>query len=235
MKVYARQVAPDYQESPLFIDGLFPDNIVVAGNQDYKRHTIPAFDQIATHFDEMAGEWEDTNFYYQYDGNGKYTKVKKKPDCTIAELLRDYDFIREDGKAWSNRQKHEWRTLLESGAGADDDKTMLSCLSLITGKDWNCGVIRGCCQSDWNYIYYPTDEWTTEDIKAFETEYFNTGSEWLTYYEDEPEKEGCCIYCHSCEYEEIKKEIASAEGVEQSEVVLYAFKGWNKAAQYEAV
>ena len=39
MKVYARQISPEYQESPLFIgDEFFPDNIAVFGNRDYVEH-----------------------------------------------------------------------------------------------------------------------------------------------------------------------------------------------------
>lgn len=54
MKIYARQIAPEHQESPLFYDDMFPDNIIVSGNRNYKARTIPAFDQINRYFDEMA-------------------------------------------------------------------------------------------------------------------------------------------------------------------------------------
>lgn len=39
MKIYARQINPEYQESPLFMgDEFFPDNIAVCGNCDYRSH-----------------------------------------------------------------------------------------------------------------------------------------------------------------------------------------------------
>ena len=34
MKVYARQIAPEYQESPLFLgDEFWPENVLVYGNR----------------------------------------------------------------------------------------------------------------------------------------------------------------------------------------------------------
>lgn len=75
MKIYARQIAPEYQESPLFYEDMFPDNMIVSGNRHYKEHTTPTFDQINRYFDEMAGAWEDANFYYQYSGNGRSAVV----------------------------------------------------------------------------------------------------------------------------------------------------------------
>lgn len=39
MKTFARQISPEYQESPLFLgEDFFPDNIAVCGNRDYREH-----------------------------------------------------------------------------------------------------------------------------------------------------------------------------------------------------
>ena len=46
MKIYAKQVSTEYQENPIFIDGLFPDNIAVCGNRDFKEHTTEIFDRV---------------------------------------------------------------------------------------------------------------------------------------------------------------------------------------------
>lgn len=43
MKIYAKQVNPEYQESPIFYDGCFPDNIAVCGNRDFNRHCPEIF------------------------------------------------------------------------------------------------------------------------------------------------------------------------------------------------
>ena len=231
MKIYAKQINPAYQESPLFYDNMFPENIVVSGNNKYIDHTIPAFDKIIQYFDEMANAWEEANFYYQYNSNGEYIKTKKRPDYTISELLRDYGFMREDGKPWNNHQKHEWKLLFEDGAGADEEETILSCLRLITGKMWECKQIAGCAQGEWNYIYYPVDEWSKAALEAFEAEYFNTGSEWIIDEGDfKPEENdpdeisGYSIYCASWNEEGIKQEIADFEGVDIDDVILFPFE-----------
>ena len=44
--VYAKQIAPEYQESPLFLNGCFPDNIILTGNRQFNSHTTPEYDKI---------------------------------------------------------------------------------------------------------------------------------------------------------------------------------------------
>lgn len=46
---------------------------------------------------------------------------------------------------------------------------------------------------------------------------------------------GCSVYCTSGSEEGIRKEIADAEGFDPADVVLYAFEGWSRTAQYEEV
>lgn len=44
--IYARQIAPEWQESPIFLDGMFPENIVVTGNRDYISRTTAEYDRV---------------------------------------------------------------------------------------------------------------------------------------------------------------------------------------------
>lgn len=119
MKIYAKQVSPEYQESPLFIEGCFPDNIILTGNRDYDSHTTPEFDQISNYFEDMAGTWENDRFFFQWNGAG-YDKITKKPEYTLQELLTEYGFTRPDGKPWTTKQRHEWRLLMEREELDDD-------------------------------------------------------------------------------------------------------------------
>lgn len=176
MKIYAKQVNPEYQESPLFIDGFFPDNIILTGNRDFNSHTTPEFDQINSHFEDMAGTWENDRFFFQWNGAG-YDKIAKKPDYTLQELLTEYGFSRPDGKPWTTKQWHEWRLLMEREELDDDG--IIKALQLLTGKAWKAFTIRGCCQSDWQSGFCPVSEWSREALEAFEAEYFNTGTEWI--------------------------------------------------------
>ena len=71
MKIYAKQISPEYQESPLFLgDEFWPEGIILDGNRDYQSRTIPAYDDIKRYFDEMAEEWENDGCYYTYNVKG---------------------------------------------------------------------------------------------------------------------------------------------------------------------
>ena len=52
-----------------------------------------------------------------------------------------------------------------------EDEIICSVLSIVDGRKWDYEPIHGSCQSDWNEIYYPVDEWSEDAIKQFETEY----------------------------------------------------------------
>ena len=236
MKIYAKQVSPEYQESPLLIEGCFPDNIILTGNRDYNSHTTPEYDQINSHFEDMAGTWENDRFFFQWNGAG-YDKIAKKPDYTLQELLTEYGFSRPDGKPWTTKQRHEWRLLMEREELDDDG--IIKALQLLTGKAWKAFTIRGCCQSDWQSGFCPVSEWSREALEAFEAEYFNTGTEWIIHDEDgEPESpeeiNGYSVYCHGWNSDQIRKEIADAAGeTDPAAVVLYEFTGWSRSPEYK--
>lgn len=232
MKVYAKQVAPEYQESPLFIDGFFPEDIAVCGNRDYKEHCPEVFERIYTVLSvgELAEVLEDCNGWKDWYKN-------------ITEVITDY--LPPEKAKYSTRDIGALKKLVLQYAECsrrEEDSILCAVLSIVTGQEWDCRIIRGCCQSDWNYIYYPVANWSRGALEAFEIEYFNTGSEWII---DEgkfdPENDipsninGYSVYCTSWNDEGIKKEIADSEGVDPADVVLYAFEGWNRTAQYREV
>lgn len=234
--LYAKQVAPEYQESPLFMgEDFFPDNIILTGNRDYNAHTTPEFEQISRYFEEMAGAYENDRFFFQWNGKG-YDKIAKRPEYTLQELLKDYGFTRPDGKAWTTKQRHEWRLLLEEDELNDDG--IIKALQLLTGKSWKAFTIRGCCQSDWQTGFCTVEDWNGDALQNFEMEYFNTGSEWIVHDEEtEPENPeditGYSIYCHGWNSEQIRQEIADAAGEsDPAAVVLYEFTGYTKTPEY---
>lgn len=156
-KVYAKQVNPEYQESPLMLYEEYPETIILTGNHNYPSHTIPAYDAIMERFDDMAETWEDIGGK-SYFGGKRYT---------ISEALREYGFEREDGKPWSNRDKHGWRFCMESC-----DYTICDLLELITRKKWETTTIHGTSQSEWQHVFYVEDEWDKSALDNFEAEYF---------------------------------------------------------------
>ena len=60
MKIYAKQISPENQESPLFLgEEFWPEGIILDGNRDYTSRTISAYDDIKRYFDDMAAAWEN--------------------------------------------------------------------------------------------------------------------------------------------------------------------------------
>lgn len=238
MKIYAKQVAPEYQESPLFLDECFPNDIILTGNRDYNSHTTPEFDKIAADFDSMAETWKNDRFFFRWNGAG-YDKIPQKPEYTLQGLLQEYGFARPDGKPWTTKQRHAWRVLMEGENGAEDESTILAVLELLTGYKWESGEIRGSCQGDWQEIFYRADTWSRDSLRAFETEYFNEGSEWIVHDEDmEPESPeditGFSMYCTEWREEDIAA-IAEAVGGKPEDVILYAYDGETRTAKYRKV
>lgn len=234
MKAYAKQVAPEYQESPLFLgDEFFPDNIAVFGNRDYKEHCPDFINNVweVLRQGELADVLENIKEWAEWYKNA-------------TKAITDY-LPPEHGKRYSTNAIHALKNYVIEFSNCPcsrEYEILCKVLSIITGKKWDTRIINGCCQSDWNYIFYPVDEWTKEDIEIFETEYFNTGTEWIVDDgEFDPENDipsnisGCSVYCTSWNDEGIRKEIADAKGIDPANVVLYVFEGWSRTAQYKEV
>ena len=208
MKVYAKQINPAYQESPLYLSDVWPDGVVFTGNRDFNKHTIPAWDKL-------------DNVERVADSYGPEAWCKN-----VTEALNDL-VPRDDGKGYNARQVHKWKKLL-AGWDIADDECKAKALSLITGKKYDYTTLRGCCQGDWIDIFYPAAEWDRKALYNLEADYFNTGSEWIIHDEEaEPETpeyiSGYSVYCYGWNTDSIKDEIKSITGAE--EVVLYEYSG----------
>ena len=75
---------------------------------------------------------------------------------------------------------------------------------------------------------------------AFETMYFNTGSEWIIHDEENtpegPEDiSGYSCYIVADTEEGIRKELAAVAGCAPSDIVMWAFDEFIRVAQYKAV
>jgi len=218
MKVYARQMNPEYQESPLMFGEIFwPEGITVAGNRDYKEHWDDDFRRVfeVLENEELADALDD---FERYGGSDFY----KNRTAAIMDFLwpkhKEKYSTQEVGKLCNIIPKY--------GFHRDDDDILCAVASIVLGKRYEHATIRGCCQGDWNDVFYPADEWDSKALENFETEYFNTGEEWMVHDEaGEPETpediSGWTVYCHGWRDEDIRKEISDAAGVDPSEVVMY--------------
>lgn len=233
MKIYAKQVDPEYQTSPLWDDEFFPDNIVVYGNRDYKNHCNKTFINVKNVLEDgyLVDVLEHPNEYTGYYKN-------------ITEAITEY-LPPENGKQYSTNEIHMLRNYIidySCCVCSREEEILCQVISIVTGKKWDYKIISGCCQSDWNYIYYPVDKWTNEALEAFEIEYFNKGTEWIIDDGDfNPISDsslninGGSIYCYSSNSNGIKKEIAEYMGVDPLDVVLYVFDGYTKTARYKKI
>lgn len=240
--IYAKQVNPEYQDCDYWKCDVETGTIILAGNRYYNDHTTDEFDHIVRYFDEMADAW-DTAIKYHLS-NGCYVEREKpgRPErhgepYSIKELLSEFWFSRSDGKPWTTKQRHEWRLLMERGA-KDDDDLYCRALELMTGHKWEYTTIRGCCQGDWQGCYYQVDAWTDKALEYFETEYFNTGTEWEIHdgsddIEGPEDIDGYMYYAHEWGIDGIRLEIAESEGVKPEEVKLWEFDGYNKTPRYK--
>lgn len=195
MKIKAYQVAPEYQESPLYLFDEWMEGLEIFGNKDYKRHTSATFDEVLECLE--CGDFSEFKF--------------TEPNADrLADLCNKY-----------------------YTQGANNQAIIAEALSIVTGQNWEYRQIYGCCQSEWNYIYYRPDEWTEKVLEYFEVEYFNTGDEWRI--EDEEGDDFGSVYTHEWNDDEQKREIAENIGVDPGEVTLYLFDGWTKTAKYKGV
>lgn len=233
MKIYAKQVAPEWQESPLFIEGCFPDNITVCGNRYYNEHLPKVFEKVQTVLKQ-----------------GELAEVLEYPkECAdwyknATEAINDY-LPPENGKKYSTNAIHALRCLVldySCCACSCENEILCKVLSIVDGRAWDWQIIRGSCQSDWQEVFFPVDEWSKEALADFETQYFNEGTEWLVDDgEYDPENDsplninGYSIYCTSWSEDGIRQEIADAEGTSPENVVLYAFDGYIQTPKYREV
>lgn len=231
MKIYAKQINPEYQESPLFLgEEFFPENIILDGNRDYKSHTMPVYDRIIEAYDEAAREIENLDLR---NGCAAYNNA--------TEAINDYfPALEYREKPYNTRDIHRIREALRLYGTRKyyDGDYILDMLEAITGEAWAETTIRGCCQGEWQTVIYPVKSWSRESLEIFETEYFNTGSEWIVHDgntdPDGPEDiNGYSVYCHGWKTEDIKKEIAEAHGAADAEVILYEFTGYSHIPNYK--
>lgn len=225
-KVYARQIAPEWQRSPLEdAPECWPENVIITGNAQMHEHTTDIYDCIIAAYDNAAADAENLR-------NSGYRN--------ITELINDYfPPLELRGKPYSTRDIHAIHyTLKMYGCRAYYEGLHIAeMLSAITGTEYRRDTLRGTCQSDWNDIYYPA-EYGREWLAAFECEYFNTGEEWifsdpLEAPPDDPgDVDGCAVYVHGWRDAERRAEIADAAGVDPADVVLYEFSGWQQTAVY---
>ena len=233
MKLYAKQVNPEYQESPMMLDCdvIDSNDIAMYGNEDYNSHMPDLFKTVV-----------DT--------------VEHDPDNIIFEMLRhastDRELIEEvfqpvnklrfseaDIAGIAYFLKDNW-----TNPNPDDADCIVHLMTLITGHEWSTKVITGATQGEWQRVYYDSEVWSRKDLEFVENEYFNLGTQWdVVLMRDEDEKlsqedmdfadpEYCYTHDGATNLD-AKYELADDYGVDPADVTLYRIKGYKTVCVYE--
>lgn len=236
MKYYVKQVDPAYQESPLdFID--WDDTLVLTGNRNYKKRTVPAFDLWRNNWADAAehmAAWDARCTDHTFDEDDF--------DCwydTIREIIEDFLPPQPTRGPYSEEEITRWKVILHDMNTcpiSEAYRPTLDALNLITGGDWKLRTLHGCCQGDWQDCYYDSLQYDTTDIDLLEIAYFNLGTEWIVHDDDcdcdveGPEDiSGYSCYVYGCDY---RKELAEIIGCDPTDLVIFKYAGEVRKAVY---
>ena len=225
-KIYARQVPPEYQESPLQMCSEWPENVYAFGNRQFIERT-EGLQEIRNALENIADEWEAMQAGHPYTKN--------------LHAILWYELPRKSGEGYTRPERLELVRLAEEytrchSRSIQKIRVVLRVLELVRCEKYEHATIRGCCQGDWQEIIYPAS-YGNNFRNDFETEYFNTGTEWIIHDDDtEPEEpgdiDGYAIYCYTYDP---RAEIAEYTGTAPENVTLYEFDGYTRLGKWRAV
>ena len=218
MKIYAKQVPPEYQESPLYLWEEWPENVFVFGNRDFNSHA-ERLDKIRRGLEYIAETFDDMQYGASWCRNDQL-------DAHIWIYL-----ARDNNKRYTRPERLELLKLAQNYCdcrSSEENNILCRVLELVTGRKWTAGTIRGYCQGDWQEIIYPA-EYSKEWLNAFEAEYFNTGTEWMV----DPDGENYSVYVTGWSDDDARQTIANAAECDPCDVVLLKFSGWSRTANWE--
>ena len=232
MKIYAKQVQPEYQESPFYMWGAadsYP-GVIFKGNRNFNSHTTPKYDAIRGGLDEL------TNLI---DTEGKF--IPGGWYDTITEAVNDIMPAPMHKARYSTREIKAWREIASEWYITTHENALLCrALQLVTGKEYEYTTIRGYCQGDWQCILFPVAEYDGKAIEILETDYFNLGTEWIIHDEsstpEAPEDiSGYSVYCYGWNTDQIRAELADAAGAAPDAVIMYEYAGSYILPKYNKV
>lgn len=137
------ECAPEWQESPIFLDGMFLENIVVTGNRDYISRTSPLFDRVynALENGELTEALDDIK------NGGYYSSFYKNATQAINDLLEP------DKARYSTRDIHALKELVNAytEAGSREEVNGYSCYIVADTEEGikkDLAAVAGCAPSD---------------------------------------------------------------------------------------
>lgn len=223
MKIYAKQIPPEYQNGDYLLteDEYFQTCVAIHGNDRLKGFNDNLIKDVESKIDDII-------YIFDNFSNSNYKN--------FSAACNDILYQGTTHKPYSPRQVHKIKEFCKNYDYKNAKNNNCFILSLLTGREWDYITIRGCCQSEWNILYY-TDDITAEKRDYIECVYFNMGSEWIIHdSETEPETaddvNGFTHYCADYKTDKIKQEIGSITGATSDDIILYTFSGFSRCAEY---
>lgn len=99
-------------------------------------------------------------------------------------------------------------------------------LEEATGKSYATYCMRGYTQSDWQYAFYPVDDFSKKVMEEITDFYFGNVTEWTN-------KD--TVYTIPDSEIDKKKWLSEATGIDVNNIILKQIKGYKKVAIYEEV
>lgn len=248
--IYACQIAPEHQDSTHHLSSILEDpiwgnRIALRGNRNYSDHTPGAVQEVIQILEngylyndlhDLPG-WEDAAG--QQPGS-----LPGQLEEKVCEVVREHFRNIPEGRVPFTTE--ELLDLAQLTEEVVTNNTILRALEIVCGGFWECGIIQGCCQSDWQEVFYDSETWTDEMLRNLEAFYFNTGSEWIAAEPSEEkltpeeiaEEGGAGVYCIEYMESKIKEEIKEYMGYKNDpavQVVLYQFDGYIQTPKYKEV
>lgn len=229
MKYIAKQINPEYQESPMNYDEY--ENLFIVSARDCYGVNEKEYNEFIEKLDNVFDSIDD--------GFGaEYWQYENLAECLHFEL---YD---GDSTEMTDELVEKWEKFFENYHTTSD---ICEALEIFTGDEWNCKEIHGCCQGDWACVVYNLKHWNDENIKNIEIEYFNLGTDWMINENGVEETElesddfdldnydGCCYYVYSWDVDGQREELANIIGCNASDVVMFAHDGYITKSKYKIV
>lgn len=184
MKYKAYQVAPEHQESPLYLNNVFADfeGVNIYGNKDYERHTSEMFDKVLNCLD--YGDFSD------FESNLTGCDAARIDNLCDEYGTRKANDQRIIAEALSIVTGQEWKYKQISGCGQSDwnyiyyrpDEWTEKALEYFeieyfnTGEDWRIEDEEG------NEEFVYTHEWKDDEKKREIAENIGANPEDITLY-----------------------------------------------------
>ena len=183
MKIKAYQVAPEYQESPLYLFDEWMEGLEIYGNKDYKRHTSVTFDEVLEcleygDFSDFESKLTGCDAARIDDLCDEYGTRKANDQRIIAEALSIVT-----GKKWEYKQisgscQSEWNYIYYR---PDEwPEKMLEYFEVEyfnTGDEWH---IEGEEGEDFGSVY--THEWNDDEQRREIAENIGVNPDEVTLY-----------------------------------------------------